>query len=97
MGGRKWSVQPLNYCVSTELTHPSQIVSKFVNDPSVVVFLLHSRSQSAGLNLTCASTVMMLEPLLHPALELQAFGRIHRIGQKKEVSCIWREGEAERG
>lgn len=61
------------------------VVQRFVEDPSVAVFLLHSRSQSAGLNLTCAQYVMLVEPLLHPALELQAVGRVHRIGQTKQV------------
>ena len=34
-------------------------------------------------------SILQIEPLLNPAQELQAIGRVHRIGQKK-ATCVHR-------
>lgn len=60
----------------------------FRSDPSIHVMLLHSEAQSSGLNLLAASHIHILEPLVNTSLELQALGRVHRIGQTKETS-VW--------
>ncbi|PWY98616.1 hypothetical protein BCV70DRAFT_201936 [Testicularia cyperi] len=54
----------------------------------VPVMLLHSEVSSSGLNLMAATHIHILEPLLKPSLELQAIGRVHRIGQTKET-YVW--------
>lgn len=38
-----------------------------------------------GLNLTCASQIVILDPWWNPAVEKQAIERVHRIGQIKDV------------
>jgi SNF2 family DNA or RNA helicase len=43
------------------------------------------RAGAVGINLTQANCVFMLEPCFNPALESQAIGRVHRLGQKREV------------
>lgn len=60
----------------------------FTSDPSIHVMLLHSEAQSAGLNLLAASHIHILEPMLNTSLELQAIGRVHRIGQTKQTN-VW--------
>ncbi len=66
----------------------SEAVKSFRSDPNVHVMLLHSEVQSAGLNLLAASHIHILEPLLNTSIELQAIGRVHRIGQTKQTH-IW--------
>ncbi|WFD29578.1 RING-type E3 ubiquitin transferase [Malassezia sp. CBS 17886] len=59
----------------------ARAVDQFQHTPTVNILLLHSEAQSAGLNLLAATHIFLLEPLLNHALELQAIGRVHRIGQ----------------
>ncbi|KND04184.1 uncharacterized protein SPPG_01618 [Spizellomyces punctatus DAOM BR117] len=58
-------------------------------ETNVQVLLLNARSQSAGLSLTCAAHVFLVEPVVYPELEAQAINRIHRIGQTRPTT-VWR-------
>ncbi|RDA90582.1 hypothetical protein CP533_2604 [Ophiocordyceps camponoti-saundersi (nom. inval.)] len=70
------------------INHGSPLSSTSSSDPSVEVFLLHARAHASGLNLVSASHVFLSEPLLSPALEMQAVARVHRIGQRHQ-STVW--------
>ena len=63
-------------------------IQSFKEDPSKECFLLHARAHASGLNLVNASHVILCEPLLKTALELQAVARVDRIGQEHETT-VW--------
>ena len=79
-------------CVAPALlpveTRPAAI-GAFINETGIGICLLTlDHSQSAGLTLTCASTVVLLDPCLDTAVEDQAIARVHRIGQSVPVTAI---------
>ncbi|KAI1758876.1 SNF2 family N-terminal domain-containing protein [Hypoxylon sp. FL1150] len=64
------------------------VVDRFRRDPSVRVMLLTLSCGAVGLTLTVASRAYLIEPHWNPTLEEQALARIHRLGQKQEVTTI---------
>jgi len=63
-------------------------IVEFKSNPANECFLLHAKAHAAGLNLVCASHVILCEPLINTAIELQAIARVHRIGQLRETT-VW--------
>ena len=51
------------------------------------VLLLHADAAAAGLTLTAAAHVFLMEPFYDRGKELQALNRCHRIGQARDVVC----------
>lgn len=60
-------------------------ITDFTWDPDVKVMLISLKAGNAGLNLTMASHVIIMDPFWNPFIEHQAVDRAHRIGQTKEV------------
>jgi SNF2 family DNA or RNA helicase len=58
----------------------------FREDPSICIILVSIGAGGLGLNLTTASKVFMMEPQFNPQAEAQAVDRVHRLGQKREVT-----------
>jgi SNF2 family DNA or RNA helicase len=79
-----------NY-IKTKIIH-HELVENFEKD-EVKVLVVSSINNASGLDLTCASTIIILEPLkenyiMRKQIENQIVGRLHRIGQQNEVSFI---------
>lgn len=68
----------------------AQVIEEFgapgPNGPTVLLASL--KASGAGINLTAASRVYLLEPWWNPAVEEQAMDRVHRIGQKEDVKIV---------
>jgi superfamily II DNA or RNA helicase len=77
-GGLRWA----------KLTGQSQkrdaIIERFTSG-EVPLFLISLKAGGVGLNLPQADTVIHYDPWWNPAVEDQATGRAHRIGQKNQV------------
>lgn len=75
----------LRYDGGMTFTERDDNVKAFSEDPSVKILLVSLMAGNAGLNLTAASQVIVLEPFWNPFVEDQAVDRAHRIGQKRAV------------
>ncbi|PVG00917.1 hypothetical protein CPB86DRAFT_753986 [Serendipita vermifera] len=63
-----------------------QISLDAIKDNSrIKVILISTKAGNSGLNLTCCSNVIMVDPWWNPAIEDQAFDRAHRLGQTRNV------------
>ena len=73
-----------------KMTRPArgQALETFREDPSILVILVSIAAGGLGLNLTTANKVYVMEPQYNPAAEAQAIDRVHRLGQKREVTTV---------
>lgn len=73
----------------TQKTAPQQrhrLIQQF-QDPSkkgARVFVVTYAVAAVGITLTAANRIFLMEPCIDPAQEIQAAGRIHRLGQEKD-------------
>lgn len=74
---------------SVPMVNRGRIIDEFDNHEGFCAFLIQTKTGGAGLNLTKADCVFLLDPWWNPALEEQAISRSHRIGQKQQV-FVWR-------
>jgi SWI/SNF-related matrix-associated actin-dependent regulator 1 of chromatin subfamily A len=64
-------------------------IDSFQNDVNTKVAICSIQSAGVGLTLTAGRITMFIEMGWHPAIMEQAEDRQHRIGQKKDVHCIY--------
>jgi len=63
------------------------LVHRFQTDGEIKAFIMTLKTGGAGLNLTAADYIFILDPWWNIAAESQAIDRSHRIGQKNPVFC----------
>ncbi|SDJ60919.1 DEAD/DEAH box helicase [Salimicrobium halophilum] len=72
---------------STKSEDRMKYVERF-NSGEKDIFLISLKAGGTGLNLTGADTVILYDLWWNPAVEEQAAGRAHRIGQKRSVQVV---------
>lgn len=81
--GRALDENGITHCALLSGNNAQIQLNKFKRDPAVTALLIPVQSGANGLNLIEATHVLLMEPILNPGSELQAIGRVHRIGQTK--------------
>jgi non-specific serine/threonine protein kinase len=66
----------------------AKAIDEFTQQSNKRVFLISLKAGGTGLNLTNADFVFHLDPWWNPAVESQATGRAHRMGQTQTVQSI---------
>ncbi len=83
----KLTGEGIEYCyLDGSTTDRGAVVERFQSNAAIPVFLISLKAGGVGLNLTGADTVIHFDPWWNPAVEDQATGRAHRIGQTNVVT-----------
>lgn len=77
--------KPQRYDGSMSATNRNIAAHNFRDRRDTKVMLVSLKAGNAGLNLTAASRVIIMDPFWNPYIEMQAVDRAYRIGQQKEV------------
>ncbi|KAF2714028.1 hypothetical protein K504DRAFT_473184 [Pleomassaria siparia CBS 279.74] len=73
------------YDGSMKMDERADAVNKFMDEATEKVMLISLKAGNAGLNLSKASHVIILDPFWNPFIEDQAVDRAHRMPQEREV------------
>ncbi|TPX07805.1 uncharacterized protein E0L32_010492 [Thyridium curvatum] len=91
LGLNRASIKCLRFDGKVPQKERQAVIDQFRSDPEVKVLLLTLSCGAVGLTLTAASRAYLMEPHWNPTLEDQALARIHRMGQKREVTTRVRQ------
>lgn len=75
----------LRYDGTMTASNRNSVITQFFDNPDMSVLLISLKAGNAGLTLTCASHVVLMDPFWNPFVEEQAMDRAHRIGQIRPV------------
>ena len=83
---RAWGIGAyMRYDGSMSANDRNDAVYTFTDRPDCQILLVSIKAGNAGLNLTAASQVIILDPYWNPYVEAQAVDRAYRIGQVRPV------------
>lgn len=66
----------------------TRIVDTFNKDDDYRIIIASLKAGGVGLNLVAANCLILVDPWWNSSVELQAFDRVHRIGQKNDVHVL---------
>ena len=78
--------QPFMFYGGMKLDERTTTIEEFQAFDGHCILLSSLKCGGLGLNLTTASQVLNIDPFWNVAIEQQAFGRVHRIGQTKKTN-----------
>lgn len=81
-------LEPLRYNGTVKLAQREVVRKAFETCPQWIPLLITGDAGGVGLNITTASIAVQLEIWWNQNTELQAYGRIHRQGQLRQVKII---------
>lgn len=70
----QWSYPGIRCLRIDQNSKGESAAKRFRTDPDILVLLLHGEKENAGLNVTCASRVFLLESVVHHGFEIQGWG-----------------------
>jgi len=83
---RKSSMDYLRFDGTSPPAERTRLIKRFQTEKGASIFLISLKAGGAGVNLTAADTVFLLDPWWNPAAEEQAAARAHRMGQTRPVT-----------
>ncbi|TGO31691.1 hypothetical protein BHYA_0432g00020 [Botrytis hyacinthi] len=83
IGEKGWKCE--RYDGSINSKRRDEAIRRFQDKSDCNIMLISLKAGNAGLNLTAASRVIILDPFWNPFIEMQAVDRAYRIGQLKTV------------
>ena len=86
-GGKAPALRIFEFNQKTAPTTRHKRIAEFQNSsaPGGRVFVFTVATAAVGITLTAATRVYLMEPMADPAQEVQAAGRIHRLGQTQDI------------
>ena len=86
-GGKAPALRIFEFNKKTAPTTRHKRIAEFQNSnaPGGRVFIFTVATAAVGITLTAATRVYLMEPMADPAQEVQAAGRIHRLGQTQDI------------